>query len=154
MNLEEARTLMDQCQRDRVDAQIQMTSARAKSESAILIIQGLLRRFPELRDEAPTSDLEWDIKVTEGPSGAEAVLQILQVDEGQFYTVRQMVTALDERGWLPQSENPPNAVRTALERLRAQNNGVEKAYNEHGVMAYWFREPEQEKGYGFDEEPF
>ena len=156
MDMDEARVLMIQCQRDRVEAQMQMTSARAKSESATLIIQGLLRRFPELRDEASTADSEWEIRVTEGPSGAEAVLQILQVDEGQFYTVREMVAALEERGWLPQSENPPNAVRTALERLRAQNKGVEKTYNQDRVMAYWYSEPEPNRrgGYALDEEPF
>lgn len=156
MNLEEARDLMIQCQRDRVQAQVQMTSARVQSESATLIIQGLLRRFPELRDLAPTADSDWEIRVNEGPSGADAVLQILQVDEGQLYTVRGMVAALDQRGWLPQSENPPNAVRTALERLRTQNKGVYKEYNDEGVMAYCYREPEPSTrgGYAPEEEPF
>ena|SRR5579862_8231293 len=155
MELTQARELLEECKRDRVLAQVQAQAARAKSESATLIIQGLLRRFPELREEAPVADRDWEIKVTDGPTGADAVLQILQVDEGQGYTVREMVAALEERGWLPQSENPPNAVRTALERLRAQNIGVSKGRNRHDVVTYWFNEPDPPKGgYGYDEEPF
>jgi hypothetical protein len=157
MELEEARELMLQCERDRTDARMQMQTAQAKSESATLIIQGVLRRFPQLREEASAADLDWEIRVSEGPSTADAVLQILQVDEGQMFTVREMVAALDERGWLPQSDNPANAVRTALERLRAQDKGVQKGYS-NNVIAYYFEEPPPPKassgGYGFDEEPF
>lgn len=131
-----------------------MKAAQAKSESATLIIQGILRRFPSLRDEAGTAAGEWEITVSAGPSGSDAVLQILQVDEGQPYTVREMVDALDQRGWLPQSDNPPNAVRTAFERLRAQNIGVEKGHNHDNVVTYWYSEPPPKPGYGYDEEPF
>lgn len=158
MNLEEARSLLAQCQQDRIYAQMQVESARAQTESATLIIQGILRRYPELRDEASTADWDWEIKVSDGPGGADAVLQVLQVNEGQTYTVREMVDALKNLDWLPQSDNPPNAVRTALERLRKQNKGVSKHYDNFGVIVYVFQEPPEPKdagpGYGFDEEPF
>jgi hypothetical protein len=156
MNLEEARSLLVQCQQDRVEAQLQAESAKATAESATLIIQGLIRRYPELREQATVADLEWEVTVSEGPTTAEAVLQILQVNEGQLYTVREMVNALGALDRLPQSENPANAVRTALERLRKQNLGVSKRYDRDGVIAYAFDEPEPASGggYGFDEEPF
>jgi hypothetical protein len=141
MNLEEARALVKQCRMDRVAAQIQMSSARATIESTSLILQGLVRRFPELIDDTTLEELDLAAMASDGPSTAEGTLQILQVDEGQLYTVREMVAALDERGWLPRSDNPPNVVRTALERLRSQNRGIQKFANEDGIVAYCFSEP-------------
>jgi hypothetical protein len=158
MELIEARVLLDTCQQDRILAQVEEQRARAKRESATLIIQGILRQFPELESEVSTADREWEIRISDAPGGAEAVLQILQVDEGQPYTVREMVAALDRRGWLPQSENPANAVRTALERLRGQTKGVNKGRDTAGVVVYYYEEPPPPQansgGYGFDEEPF
>ena len=87
---------------------------------------------------------------------------MLQVAENQWFTVMQMVEALDERNWLPDSQNPPNAVRAALERLVTANDShVEKGKYNNGTVIYRYHDeaiqahsPKPVSGYGFDEEPF
>jgi len=82
----------------------------------------------------------------EAPRGAEAVLRVLQVNENRMYSVAQMVSELESRGWLPDSENDPaNAVRTALERVLKNTPGVKKIRKE-GAVYYRYNEPEPEPG--------
>jgi hypothetical protein len=152
MTPEEARDLLRKCQRDRKEAREMVTAGQATVESAQLIIQGILKRFPDLAVEEREWEELWEAQ-TERPRGAQAVLSVLQVDENQWYTVVKMVDVLAERGWLPpESENPANAVRTALERLVAAKDGnVEKSRTTSGTVIYRYHEPEEPS---YDDEPF
>lgn len=54
------------------------------------------------------------------PRGQQAVRRVLVESPGRFFTVQDMVAALREHGWMPDTVNPNSpspAVRTALERL-------------------------------------
>jgi hypothetical protein len=68
-----------------------------------------------------------------------------------WYTIPEMVDALEERGWLPQSDNPANAVRAALTRAVAQGVwGVQRGRQRgsDGLLVFRYN-PEKDK-----EEPF
>lgn len=72
-----------------------------------------------------------------------------------------MVNALRARGWLPESDNPANAVRAALDRLwRSPDADVCKYTYANGTVRYAY-DPDlerttvpQDPDPGFDEEPF
>jgi hypothetical protein len=55
----------------------------------------------------------------EAPKGAEAVRLVMHERPGYRWLVSELVDELRGQGWLPTSDNPANAVRTALERLAA-----------------------------------
>ncbi|MGA3215426.1 MAG: hypothetical protein ABSD97_07025 [Acidimicrobiales bacterium] len=149
MNLEQARYLLEESQREREAAREQLAGAQVTLESTQLIIQGLLKRYPDLAADVQDVDL-WEPAATR-LRGAEAVLSVLQVEENQWMTVAAVVGALDQRSLLPESDNPANAVRTALERLVAAGSGVEKGrLNPNGTVVYRYHEPEP----SYDEEPF
>jgi hypothetical protein len=153
MDIEEARELLRRSENDRAEARTQVMNAQATLDSSRLIIQGILRRYPDLADEEITLDVAWADE-PDKPRGAEAVLQILQVDENQWFSVKGLVRELEDRGWLPDSPNPANAVRAALERLVGTHaSGVKKARDNEDVVVYSYEEPPK-RGYGFDEEPF
>jgi len=152
MTPEEARDLLRKCQRERKEAREMVAVGQATFESSQLIIQGILKRFPDLAVEEKAWEDLWETQ-TERPRGAQAVLSVLQVDENQWYTVVKMVDVLAERGWLPpESENPANAVRAALERLvAAKDSDVEKGKTTSGTVMYRYHEPEEPS---YDDEPF
>ncbi len=158
MNLEEARDLLRRCQREREEAREQVKTGQATIESTRLIIEGVLHRFPELsEDEHEWGDLSWDIEGK--PRGDMAVLSILQVAENEPFSVHEMVEALENRGWLPESANAANAVRTALKRLKSNpESGVEKDRYSNGTVFYRFVERPSTSptptGYGYDDDPF
>lgn len=92
------------------------------------------------------------------PKGAEAVRIVLQENVKVQYYVSQMVEELRERGWLPESDNPANAVRAALDRLSTDSaSDVSKQrYNDRTVTYVY--DPDRDRAnpgpnYG-DEEPF
>ncbi len=162
MNLDEARELLRECQRDRDEGRMAVAAGQATIESAQLIIQGILKRFPDLgADEQEWGGDLWEPK-GDRPRGSEAVLSLLQVAENQWFTVVEMTEALEERNWLPESQNPPNAVRAALERLvAASDSHVEKGKYNSGTVVYRYHNETSQvpsslpaPGYGFDEEPF
>jgi len=162
MDREEARILLRQCQRDRREAAEAAKAAADTVESTRLIIEGILRRFPELsEDEQEWGDLSWEVEGQ--PRGDKAVLSILQVNENDWFSVFDMTEAMAQRGWLPTSENPQNAIRTALERLVTSDMRVEKGKRSDNRVVYRYseeagneamRSEAQTAGYGFDEEPF
>ena len=113
------------------------------------MIDGLVEMYPVTEDVLP-EDL--DPEDPPHPRGAEAVLRVLREVAGEWYTVPHIVQRLDAKDWLPRSSNPPNAVRTALERLLEQR-AVEKSRSTTDQVIY--RVPVTEpRGYGYDEEPF
>lgn len=74
------------------------------------------------------------------------------------YRVSEAVAELRKREWLPESDNPANAVRAALERLVANVEEDVFKGNEYGYVTYTYDpdriRPDAGPGYGFDEEPF
>jgi hypothetical protein len=160
MELDEARDLLRKCQDDREGARESMRAAAATIESSQLIIQGVLKRFPELAVEEGESGELWEPESTDRPRGSEAVLSILLVAEDQWFSVLEVVEALAERSLLPASDNPANAVRTALERLKGTpSSHVHKGRRNSGTVVYRYSEqeggtPPEPQGYGYSEEPF
>jgi hypothetical protein len=120
------------------------------------IIRGYVEMFPELAElvggvgESPTSE--------EAPRGAKAVRLVLQETPNEWWLVSALVRELENRGWLPESENPANAVRAALERLIANSDETDiykhkRSYDgkvEYGYMP----DGGVEDPYDYDEEPF
>ena len=67
MELDEARNLLRSCQKDRQEAQETLKTAKATVESSKLIIQGILKLFPELADEEKEWG-DWEIEDFGAPS--------------------------------------------------------------------------------------
>lgn len=137
-------------------------SATRKAAGLGTIIRGYIEMFPELEPlvEQVTSGIPLDGSNT--PRGAEAVRLILQGDPGRWWLVTELVEALKVRGWMPDSDNPANAVRTALERLIASpGSDVRKGRHDHdqsvvyGYTPDWAPPTNQAPaGYDPTEEPF
>jgi hypothetical protein len=168
MDRQYAEQLLVQAKLDRVEAQAALESAQAAIESSQLIIQGLIRQFPDLLAGDETA-WEWEesmplIRATLGdppelverPRGSEAVLQVLQVNEDRDFQISDLVLELDRLGLLPAtSANPANAVRTAVERLVADpESNVVKTRSRNGVFYRYSEPPEGVPVTGFDDEPF
>jgi hypothetical protein len=156
MEIDEARQFLRRFQLERDRAKVMLEKAQQTFESSQIMIRGLLTGFPELADEVTDEDLA-GVGVDsddERPRGAEAVRSILQDDPGVPYRVSELVRLLRERGWLPESENPASAVRTALERLRAtpKTSDIYKLNYVDGTVKYKY-DPDYE-GADNDEEPF
>lgn len=146
MNVYEAQQILVGAIADRREARAALVEAEATLESSRLIIQGILRRFPELAEDAQQ---DAGAEAWEGepapPKGAEAVLKVLQVNENRMFSVADMVEALAEQGWSPDSKDHPNAVRTALERLLNSKTPGVKKFRREGAVLYRFNEPEPPK---------
>jgi hypothetical protein len=161
--------------KDLLDAALMMIDGRRKFSGSQMIIEGYAEMYPELRGLAdrllaqvppemiltiPTAPKVLLEQEEERPKGAEAIHLILQEYPNTEYRVSECVAELRKRGWLPESDNPANAVRAALERLVAnsEESDVIKIVG-RGYVAYSYqpdriRDSESEGGYGYDEEPF
>ena len=139
MELDEARDLLSRTDAERREAVEQIKTAQATVDSCRLIMQGILRRFPQLNsDSLGADDGDWVLEDSR-PTGAAAVYKVLLDNDKQGYSVARMVNELQNRNWLPNSANPANAVRTALERVRADPKwGVLKDVNPEGTVIYYF----------------
>jgi hypothetical protein len=109
------------------------------------IISGLVEMFPALEDLLPE-----DIDPDEGtrPRGMEAIRRVLDEKRGDWFAVGGVVHLLKGEGWLPESSNPANAVRTALERAVEAGVAVKGRTVGGGVIYRSTQEPYP------DEEPF
>lgn len=112
-----------------------------------LIIRGVLQMFPELETG---DEFEWGDPLApfqgRALTGAEAVRAVMVSEPMQWMTVRAVLQRLEEQGWLPQSDNPPNAIRAALERALAQGDGIEKGKSEKaGAVVYRYNPSLQEE---------
>ena len=114
MELEEARSLYERVVREQREVNLVINRERERLEGLVQIAMGLLKAFPELRriDDRGEESVE-----LERPRGSEAVRILLEEQPTGAFEVSAIVAALRERGWLPESANPGNAVRAALERL-------------------------------------
>ena len=106
-------------------------------DNAVPILEQLLQEVPAAVDDGR-------------PKGAEAVRQILQDQPEVWFRVSEMIPMLRSKGWLPESENPANAVRTALERLvNSEESDVHK--DRHGSAVVYSYRPDDAR---YTEEPF
>lgn len=120
------------------------TAERAAREAIALrkIIAGYVEMFPQLQ-----SVVDGDVNLfiasgdpNETPKGAEAVRLILQDSPNAWFLVSELVDALRDRGWLPDSDNPANAVRAALERLiGTPDSDVKKGRSTADKVVYSYR---------------
>jgi hypothetical protein len=121
-----AKKLLRDALNDRAVAIADWEEARSRLDGTDSIIRGLLTIFPDLdRDLIDDETVDSFLAGTrasltvEKPKGTEAVRTVLMGTKGKWFSVDMMVRDLDQRGWLPDSKMPSNAVRTALERLIA-----------------------------------
>lgn len=128
------------------------------------IIRGYIEMFPQFESVFEDEDfLPLGAESVPTPRGAEAVRLILQSRPGYNWWVTELVEALRSRDWLPDSDNPANAVRTALERLLASPESDVTKHKYEGKVVYTYdpdRDPDAPvrnpapAGYDPAEEPF
>jgi hypothetical protein len=161
MEVEDAELLIRNFAAELTSLRETAADATRKAGAISKIVSGYLEMFPELRSVVDDDLLlrYRDQATIESPKGAEAVRLILQASPNQWFWVSELVEALRARGWLPDSDNPANAVRTALERLvSTPDSDVRKGRSGENKVTYSYR-PDDEapepppRDYG-DEEPF
>ena len=111
--------------RDRHEQSVLAASASHKAAALAKILAAYVEMFPELEEvatEVSGDELPGAVAADDPPRGAEAVRIVLQDDTKVTYLVSEMVDALRNRGWLPDSTNPANAVRAALDRLASDDD--------------------------------
>jgi hypothetical protein len=74
----------------------------------------------------------------ERPRGQEAIRLVLSGFPGRMWTVADVVAELAQREWLPDSEVPAAAVRTALERLVTSDRDITKVKDAHGTVRFTY----------------
>jgi hypothetical protein len=129
------------------------------------VLDGYLQLFPELAQETeddteaesphefvrtlrpppsrnhPPSPLIRRQRLRSIPRGQDAILSIMEESEfrNRRWTALEMAEELDKRGWTPKSDDPVNAVRASLNRLRTTHPNVRRSRNgEEGTMRYWY----------------
>lgn len=134
-------------------------SATRKVAGLRTIIRGYVEIFPELEPLVETATAGIPLgSDTATPRGAEAVRLILQAQPNVWFVVSELVQGLGQRGWMPDSDNPANAVRTALERLLSSPNSDIVKERRHQSVVYAYM-PDRDTdppvpAYDSDEEPF
>jgi hypothetical protein len=161
MELEQARDQALRLALSAVEQEELAETARRHAAAMRKIVAGYLEMFPELRAEVEEATgravSTEDDEESEQPRGAEAVRLILQDSPNAHFSVSELVSILRDRGWLPKSENPANAIRTALERLcaDAESDVYKHRYRlaSGNITVQYAYEPDRERD-DFGEEPF
>lgn len=157
MKVEDARLVVQQLAAELVGLRATAATATRHAAAVSKIISGYVEMFPELGplvDEEALSDSERTTD-EDAPKGAEAVRVILQEQPDQWFYVSGLVAALRERDWLPDSDNPANAIRTALERLlNTPDSDVKKGRDSKNRVIYSYRPDDPPPPSYEDEEPF
>jgi len=104
------------------------------------MVDAVVEMFPELEDDLP-AELGDDEPAR--PRGAAAALVVLEEHTNSWYAVPAVVNMLDKKGWLPQSTNAANAVRSALERL-VDTGLINKGKSITGAVIYRVFDPDAE----------
>jgi len=140
--------------------QQQLAESSTRQATALSkIIKGYIEMYPELDDLVEDYVLDFSFDRDNAPRGAEAVRLILQDAPNEWLYVSELVERLKARDWLPESDNPANAVRTALERLVANSAETDIVKHHHsGKVVYGYMpdraaSPPPSAGGGYDEEP-
>ena len=131
------------------------------------VLSGYQMLYPDLRQDNATTN-EGEKKLPAGhlspgrlparrhlepsPRGQAAILTVMEdpVFSDRSWTAAEMTHELERRGWAPESENPMNAVRVALNRLGATHPNVHRLRrrpgNEEGGFRYRFSVPNETSG--------
>ena len=116
------------------------------------VIRGYIEMFPDLAEMA--DGLLTGIPLGEGvPRGADAVRRVLHENPKAHMYVSAIVEELRDRGWLPDSENPANAIRAALERL-ASNPESDVYKGRLSTNVTYMYDPDRDPAHYYEEEPF
>jgi hypothetical protein len=103
---------MDEATAKRAVDDLRMEIARGEKRLAAQrkLVAGYLELYPSLATEEAGV-----------PKGQEAVRRVLTEAPGKWFTVAQVVDELTNRGWTPESDDPANAVRSALARVETSD---------------------------------
>jgi hypothetical protein len=116
MNQAEARQILEALRGELESAVAKRTDLEKREAAIRKLIDGYLELFPGLASHQTLMPLPAPV-VSLRPRGQEAVLRVMEDSVGKWWTVGTMVHELEKRGWLPESEQPANAVRVAMERV-------------------------------------
>jgi len=84
------------------------------------LVEGYLELFPDLSDTTDTAtDSAEELKPDDRPKGQEAVRRVLMASPGKWFTVPYMLEELRRHNWLPDTDEPGNAIRASLTRVVA-----------------------------------
>jgi hypothetical protein len=147
LNQDDAKGLVAQLLAQLAEAREAVERSERRATGIRKMVDGLVEMFPALEDLLP-EDLDNDEEPR--PRGAEAVRRVLADRQGDWFTVTHIVGLLDKQNWMPNSSNPANAVRTALERL-VDTGGIEKNRSTTGAVIYRYLLPPSPDD---QEEPF
>lgn len=143
MEREEAERTLETLRRELAEAKEAVGAAMKRMSALRKLIEGYEELFPELTDtvlQPATLDAADHARLLDGrPRGQEAVRQVMKESVGKWWTVTSLVKELQTRGWLPESEVPSSAVRTAVERLVVTDPNVHKDKGSTGAVTYSFR---------------
>lgn len=139
-----AHQLLDQLAATRTEVE----ASERRAAGIRKMIDVMVEMFPAIEDVLP-EDLDAD---SPRPRGASAVQKVLDDEPGSWFAVKAIVARLGQSGWLPDSSNPANAVRTAAERL-VERDAIKKSKSTEGAVIYKSKKPPPPK-YDPAEEPF
>jgi hypothetical protein len=149
MNEIEAGETVRELVRELREARETLEDAQRRVVGLRKLIEGYIELYPLL--DAILAEEGADEDDSERPRGMDAVAQALTTRPDEWMSVMDTVELLNRLGWLPRSSNPPNAVRTALERLVEQDpERYEKSKTDSGGVRYrldtsaygeWGKEP-------------
>lgn len=108
-------------------------------------IRGMIAAFAVMYPAVESlvgSHSSWLLQSENRPRGAESIRLVLMENPGVGLTVGELLRSLQQRGWLPESDSPANAVRTACERLVANGEPFGKRRDRDGAVVYLYRPPE------------
>jgi hypothetical protein len=143
----EARRILGNLRLELAEADAEARKAEERVTKVRALIEQWLEVFPGLAAETlngqtvPLSQIPVD---EHRPRGQNAVRIVMQESPGQWFTIRLMTRELEQRGWRPDSDQPENAVRTALTRLADTDPHVRKGMGARTrqVTFAWFDKPE------------
>src|SRR5438128_1511038 len=112
MQEEEAREQVRRLAADWFYQRATASEAAQQADALQRIIAGYLQVFPHLQEEVDkvTSGQEAPLLRSDAPRGAEAVRLVLQETPDEVWLVSELLAELRRRDWLPDSENPANAI--------------------------------------------
>jgi hypothetical protein len=137
--------------RERQLARRQMDLAQQTIQALTRVMDGYAMLYPDLREtEADAgqqrllvgSAIAKATTSTSNPRGQEAVLTVMKEDgfANHRWTIADMTEELNRRGWPPESENPENAVRAALNRLaKIEGSGVVRLRTKDRGLIFRYR---------------
>lgn len=113
-------------------------TATRRAAGLMTIMRGYVQMFPDLRALATNLKIELGdpIPIDGAPRGAEAVRLIFHEWPDRWWRVSDLLGEMKDRGWMPESDNPANVVRTALVRLVANETSDVYKEKHNGKVVY------------------